>query len=204
MARNYGASFTEGEAADIVRRWRDVNPWARRYWDDTWEAALWCMANPDTPRAVGDRLTYVYLSDYMRGTLVCILPDGRPLLYPVIRWERRERKDKATGRVEVKDQLTYRRGYGRAALWYGTLVENAVQAVAGSLLRHAIWRLGRDWPQLVVGHTHDEVIGSIDTQDVAAGLAALEHAMLDLPPWAAGLPVSCEASESFYYTKTID
>lgn len=204
MARNYGASFTDGEAADIVRRWRDVNPWARRYWDDTWEAALWCMANPDTPRAVGDRLTYVYLKDYMRGTLVCILPDGRPLLYPVIRWESRERKDKQTGKVEVKDQLTYRRGYGRASLWYGTLVENAVQAVAGSLLRHAIWRLARDWPQLVVGHTHDEVIGLVPTQDVAAGLKALEHAMLDLPPWAEGLPVSCEASESFYYTKTID
>jgi hypothetical protein len=57
---------------------------------------------------------------------------------------------------------------------------------------------------LVVGHTHDEVIGLVPTQDVAAGLKALEHAMLDLPPWAEGLPVSCEASESFYYTKTID
>ena len=204
MARNYGASFTEGEAADIVRRWRDVNPWARRYWDDTWEAALWCMANPDVPRAVGDRLTYIYLKEYMRGTLVCILPDGRPLLYPVIKWERRERKDKITGKIEVKDQLTYRRGYGRAALWYGTLVENAVQAVAGSILRHALWRLDRDWPQLVVGHTHDEIIGLVPTQDVAAGLKALEHAMLDLPSWADGLPISCEASESFYYTKTID
>jgi DNA polymerase len=204
MARNYGASFTEGEAGDIVRRWRDVNPWARRYWDDTWEAALWCMANPDVPRAVGDRLTYVYLKDYMRGTLVCILPDGRPLLYPVIRWESRERKDKLTGKVEVRDQLTYRRGYGRAALWYGTLVENAVQGVAGSLLRHVIWRLNRDWPQLIVGHVHDECIGLVDLPDVAAGLEALERAMLDLPAWADGLPISCEASESFYYTKTID
>ncbi len=204
MARNYGASFTEGEAADIVRRWRDTNPWARAYWDDTWEAAIWCMHNPSQPRAVGKRLTYVYLPDYMHGTLVCILPDGRPLLYPVLRWERRERKDKITGKVEVKEQLTYRRGYGRAALWYGTLVENAVQAVAGSLLRHAITRLVAEQPQLVVGHTHDEIIGLVDLQDVAAGREAIETAMLDLPPWAEGLPVACEASESFYYTKTID
>lgn len=204
MARNYGASFTDTEAGDIVRRWREVNPWARRFWDDVWEAALWCMHNPDAPRAVGAHLTYIYLPEYMHGTLVCMLPDGRPLLYPVIKWERRERRDKITGKVEVKEQLTYRRGYGRAALWYGTLVENAVQAVAGSLLRHAIWRLHRDWPQLVVGHTHDEVIGEVDEQDVAAGREALRDAMLDLPPWADGLPVAAEGTDSFYYTKTVD
>lgn len=204
MARNYGASFTDGEAGDIVKAWRETNPWAGKYWEDTWEAALWCMHNPGAPRAVGTRLTYVYLPEYMHGTLVCMLPDGRPLLYPVIRWEKREKKDKITGKVEVKEQLTYRRGYGRAALWYGTLVENAVQAVAGSLLRHAIWRLGFEAPQLVVGHTHDEVICEANEQDVADGLKRLERAMLDLPEWAEGLPVACEATESFYYTKTVD
>ena len=204
MARNYGASFTEGEAGDIVKRWRSNNPWAVAYWEDTWEAALWCMHNAGAPRAVGSRLTYVYLPDYMHGTLVCLLPDGRPLLYPVIRWERRERKDKITGKIEVKEQLTYRRGYARAALWYGTLVENAVQAVAGSILRHAIWAMERDNPQVVVGHTHDEVIGLVGLQDVAAGRKALEDAMLNLPDWASGLPIACAADESFYYTKTID
>ena len=204
MARNDGASFTDGEAADIVKRWREVNPWARRFWDDVWEAAIWCMHNPGSPRAVGKHLTYIYLPEYMHGTLVCILPDGRPLLYPVIKWERRERRDKVTGKVEVKEQLTYRRGYGRAALGYGTVVENAVQAVAGSILRHAILRLSELWPQLVVGHTHDEVIGEVDVQDVAAGLEVMRGAMLDLPPWAAGLPLSAEATDSFYYTKTVD
>lgn len=204
MARNYGAAFTETEAGDIVKRWRGGNAWAVAYWEDTWEAALWCMHNPGVPRAVGSRLTYVYLKEYMHGTLVCLLPDGRPLLYPVIKWERRERKDKITGKIEVKDQLTYRRGYGRAALWYGTLVENAVQAVAGSILRHAIWRMERDHPQILVGHVHDECIGLVPEQDVAAGRAALVNAMVDLPPWAEGLPIACAADESFYYSKTID
>lgn len=204
MARNYGAAFTETEAKTIVSRWRDTNPWARAYWDDTWEAVIWCMHNPGVARAVGDHLTYVYLKEYMHGTLVCMLPDGRPLLYPVLKWERRERKDKFTGKIEVKDQLTYRRGYGRAALWYGTIVENAVQAVAGSILRHAISALHETWPQLVVGHTHDEIIGLVDTQDAAAGLEAMEGAMLNLPAWSNGLPLSAAATQSLYYTKTID
>jgi DNA polymerase len=204
MARNYGAAFTDDEAGDIVEKWRATNPWARRYWDDTWEAAIWCMHNPNQLRPVGNHLHYVYLPDYMHGTLACLLPNGEPLLYPMLRWEMRERKDKLTGKVEVREQLTYRRGYGRAALWYGTLVENAVQAVAGALLKWALLRLSQTHPQLVVGHTHDEVIAMCSIPDVADGRAALEHAMLDLPEWADGLPVACEASESFYYTKTID
>lgn len=204
MARNYGASFTDDEAGGIVHAWRATNPWARRYWDYTWEAVIWCRHYPNQLRAVGSRLSYVYLPDYMHGTLACILPNGEPLLYPMLRWEMRERKDKATGKVEVREQLTYRRGYGRAALWYGTLVENAVQAVAGALLKNALLCLHRSHPRLVVGHTHDEVIALTKTQDVADGLEALEHAMLASPDWARGLPLSCEASQSFYYTKTID
>lgn len=204
MSRNYGVAFTEGEAKEIVAAWRASNPWARAYWDATWEAVIWCMQNPNQAVAVGSRLTYIYLPDYMRGTIVCMLPDGRPLLYPSIKWESRERKDKLTGKLTVKDQLTYRRGYGRSALWYGTFVENAVQGVAGSLLRHSLERLTREHPQLVVGHTHDEIIACAPLQDVAAGREALERAMLDLPDWAEGLPMACEVSESFYYTKTID
>lgn len=204
MARNYGAAFTDAEAGDIVERWRATNPWARRYWDDTWEAAIWCMHNPNQLRAVGAHLHYVYLPDYMHGTLACLLPNGEPLLYPMLRWEQRERKDKLTGKIEVREQLTYRRGYGRAALWYGTLVENAVQAVAGALLKNALLCLHETHPQLVVGHTHDEVIGMCPVPDVADGRVAMERAMLNLPDWGAGLPVACEASESFYYTKTID
>lgn len=492
MSRNYGVAFTEGEAKDIVSVWRATNPWALAYWDATWSAVIWCMQNPNQAVAVGSRLTYIYLPDYMRGTVVCMLPDGRPLLYPSIKWESRERKDKLTGKITVKDQLTYRRGYGRSALWYGTFClgadtlvlaqrgwvpivdvsrgdllwdgvewvahgglvyqgdketlsldgiymtpdhevltddgwkqagacdglnraavrmpdgykasseggpkgpvcpsggvvdpalrlrvgdgrrrggsrrgaegecgsvrkeghfggpfdardveapslrgvaqherplpftfapcmaqlrrawdhglrgvgsvlrgvlggygadlcgwfanraggqrsgilpnqlhmgygrtaggqssdqprrrlpsgvgsvggegsdptvsveqepvydisdcgprsrfvvlgasgplivhncENAVQGVAGSLLRHSLERLTREQPQLVVGHTHDEIIACAPLQDVAAGREALEHAMLDLPDWAEGLPMACEVSESFYYTKTID
>ncbi len=204
MARNYGASFSDDEAADVVEKWRATNPWARRYWDDTWEAVIWCMHHHNQLRPVGNHLHYVYLPDYMHGTLACLLPNGEPLLYPMLRWEMRERKDKLTGKVEVREQLTYRRGYGRATLWYGTLVENAVQAVAGALLKNALLRLSLSHPQLVVGHTHDEVIGLCPIPDVADGRAALERAMLELPDWATGLPISCEASESFYYTKTID
>lgn len=204
MARNYGASFTETEAGDIVKRWRSNNTWAVAYWEDTWEAALWCMHNPGEARAVGSRLTYVFLPEHMNGTLVCMLPDGRPLLYPTIKWERRERKDKLTGKVEVKDQLTYRRGYARSGVWAGTLVENAVQAVAGSILRHAIWRVEKEMPDLACFHTHDELGLIVANQEAPCAADKLVEIMTDNPPWLDGLPLSAEVSTSVYYTKTID
>jgi hypothetical protein len=40
-----------------------------------------------------------------------------PTDYRVLRWEQRERKDKLTGKIEVREQLTYRRGYGRSVRW---------------------------------------------------------------------------------------
>lgn len=204
MARNYGASFAEEEATEIVSNWRAANPWARAYWDATWSAVIECMHNPSQPTQVGSRLTYMYEAGLMGGTMICILPCGRPLLYPSIRWEEREKKDRTTGKTTTEEALTYRRGRNRAPLWYGTFVENAVQAVAGSLLRHAITRLVEEQPQLVVGHTHDEIIACVNAQDVAAGREVLETAMLDLPAWAEGLPVAAEATESRYYTKTLD
>lgn len=202
MARAYGASFTEDEADGIVKRWRERNPWAVEFWHAVWETVQWCLDNPNQPKGVG-RVVYYYSDTYRNGTLVCILPCGRPLLYPTIRWAETERKDKKTGKTEKRTALTYRRGRGRSVVWYGTFVENIVQGVAGSLLRAALLRLVDEHPHLVVGHTHDEIIGMTDAQDVADGRAALERAMLEAPAWADGLPLAAEALDFDYYTKTI-
>ena len=203
MARAYGASFTEAEASEIVQKWREKNQWAVKFWHSVWDTAMWCLDNPGQPRQVG-RVCYLYDPAYRRGTLICVLPCGRPLFYPSIRWKDVERADKKTGKKETRKQLTYKRGRARATLWYGTLVENIVQGVAGSLLRDALLRLETEAPQLVVGHTHDEVIGMTDVLDAAAGREALERVMLTAPAWAEGLPLAAEASVSDYYTKTID
>lgn len=203
MARIYGASFTEEEAEAAVRGWRDSNPWAKRFWSEVWDAAQFCMENPGHSRAAG-RAMYVYDNDYMGGTLFAVLPCGRALLYPRIRWENRETKDRATGAVVEKMQLTYRRGRGRAVLWVGVLVENLVQAFAGSLLRHALWRLDKEMPEAVIAHTHDEIICMCKDEDAVSVRARLEALMKEPPEWAEGLPLSAESVVCPYYSKTVD
>jgi DNA polymerase len=203
MARIYGASFTDEEAESAVRGWRDANPWAKRFWGEVWDAAQYCMENPGQSRAAG-RALYVYDKTYMGGTLFAVLPCGRALLYPRIRWENRETKDRSTGKTVEKLQLTYRRGRGRAVLWVGVLVENLVQAFAGSLLRHALWRLDKEEPGLVVGHTHDEIVCMCSSGEAARVKRALESVMGVAPEWADGLPLAAESVVSEYYTKTAE
>jgi DNA polymerase len=203
MARAYGASFTEEEAQEIVDGWRGTNKWAVRFWDQVWQAVLWCMENPGQPREAG-RMTYVYDADYMRGTLFAVLPGGRPLIYPSLRWQEVERKDKKTGEVSSRVSLTVRRARARLPLSFLDLVNNGVQGVAASLLRAVLVRL-EDEPLLTtVLTTHDEVICLVREADLEAAQARLREIMLELPEWAAGLPVAAEVSENSWYSKCVD
>jgi DNA polymerase len=203
MARAYGASFTEEEAQEIVDGWRGTNKWAVQFWDRVWQAVLWCMENPGQPREAG-RMTYVYDADYMRGTLFAVLPGGRPLIYPSLRWQEVERKDKKTGEVSSRVSLTVRRARARLPLSFLDLVNNGVQGVAASLLRAVLVRL-EDEPLLTtVLTTHDEVICLVRESDLEAAQAQLREIMLELPEWAAGLPVAAEVSENSWYSKCVD
>lgn len=220
MAVAYGISITEAEAQVVVDKWRENNRWARAFWDALWSAFLAAMENPETPQEVG-RVVYMFDPDYMGGTVFCFLPDGRPLVYPGVKWLKREREDRE-GNVTERTELTYKRGYDRRSLWYGVLAENITQAVAGSLLRDCLWRLSPAeeidgemllpediWlsdPAVVIGHTHDEIIAETDDDEGAVQQAEeeLEHAMSENPDWAEGLPLVAEVSSNWYYTKVVD
>jgi DNA polymerase len=203
MARNYGVAFTEDEAKAVVKGWREANPWAKHYWDDSWEAVLRALDNPETECKAG-RVTYVFVPDYRKGTLFGILPDGRALLYPSIRFERRDVKNKFTGEIETKVQLTYRRGRARAVIWYGTLVENATQGICGSLLRWVIREYEETWPGLLTFHTHDEIGLMARVDEVAVAAERLSKLMSTGPSWVAGFPLAAVADVHDWYTKTLD
>jgi len=200
MARGYGASFTEDEAVDIVDRWRDENKWAVRFWNQMWEGVLWCMENPGLPREVG-RVTLVFDADYMRGTLFIVLPCGRPLLYPGLRWQEVERKDKKTGEVSVRMALTVRRARARLPLTYLDLCNNITQGTAASLLRRALVLVEEEPLLETVLATHDETVCLCDTARLDAARSRLVEIMLDLPDWAEGLPLAAEATVGAWYSK---
>ena len=126
MARNYGVYLSDKVALEVIAKWRSANGWALTFWGKSnrnesygiWGAICEAIANPDTIHEAG-RVAYAFDSTYLGGTLFCALPCGRLLTYPQCKWEWREVEDKKTKKVEEKFQLTYRKGYGRSAMWYG-------------------------------------------------------------------------------------
>jgi DNA polymerase len=227
MGVTYGVYVDVPTATEVVRKWRELNQWAVDFWgkhgrngsSGLWGAANSAIEQPDCAFEAG-RVAFVYDRSYLGGTLFMALPDGIKLLaYPGVKWEWREVENKKTKKLEDRYQLTFRKGYGRSALWYGKLAENATQAVAALVLKRTLKRLDNadafigdgedvfmplaDWMPTVM-HTHDEVLTQCDEADADEAGVILQDEMERNDDWDAGLPLKAEIKASFYYTKAGD
>lgn len=140
MAVGYGLHYDEASAQKVVDIWRENNPWAKRFWDELKEAFFAAYENPGNAYSAG-RVTYIYDPDYHGGTIFCVLPCGRLLSYPNLRYREVERTDRVTGDTYTVKTLTYRKGYKWGAIWHGILAENPTQASAASVLRAKLKQL---------------------------------------------------------------
>lgn len=217
MARNYGVYLSDKVALDVIAKWRKANHWAIMFWGahsrresyGIWGAISNAVEDPESIYEAG-RVAYMFDKKYLGGTLMCALPCGRLLTYPACRWEWRNVENKKTKEVEEKFQLTYNKGYGRSAMWYGKAAENVTQAFAASILRKCLVRIefGRgefadDRPDSaeIVAHTHDEVLMECDEADAMATAQYMKNEMSWVPPFAEGLPLASEITTNWYYTK---
>lgn len=219
MARNYGVYLSDKVALEVIAKWRAANSWAPMFWGahnrresyGLWGAICNAVENPDNIYEAG-RVAYVFDRTYLGGSLMCAMPCGRLLTYPHCKWEWREVENKKTKEKEEKFQLTYNKGYGRTAMWYGKAAENVTQGFAASLLRAFLKRVefGRgefiderpDSFELVM-HTHDEGVGECDEGDAVAAAHYVKKEMSWVPPYAEGLPLAAEVSTNWAYSKNV-
>jgi DNA polymerase bacteriophage-type len=191
MARNYGVTFTEDEAKSIVKRWRNVNPWAEKIWKEFDHAIEMAVKNPGTQFTAG-RVRFKAAKNL--SFLWMKLPSGRRLAYPKPKigpyttpWgEDRAGPTFQTSTVPAKGKPPIRK-HLRGAL----LFQNATQGAAACLLRRSL--IAADKAGLkIIGSIHDEVLGEGPTADGAK----LREIMLDSPNWAKSLPLATD--EEFY------
>jgi len=195
MARSYNIRFSNEEAKLIVDGWRDRNRWARRFGDKCEAAAFSAMRHPMNVYPAG-KLKYQYLPDLMGGTLVCFLPDGRPITYPMAKIVKLEKFGKMT------DTITYLNGMGRKSMWNGLQVENGTQATAASILRQTLVRLEKEEKEAeTVLHTHDEVGAEVPEASARAYADRLHETMVRGFDWTEGLPLAADISMAWWYTK---
>jgi DNA polymerase len=201
MARGYGISLDEEIKQELVNRWRKRNRWAVGYWQKLWDAAINAYKNPNTPYAAG-RVSYFYSSVLMGGTLICVLPDNRPLVYPQFKYGPVEVTDQY-GRKRMRLRASFVKGFSNGAarvdLWHGTLAENATQGTAASVLRGALVNL--DQYHHVVLHTHDEIVSEVYQARQSQTQEELRDAMTTTPDWAQGLPLTVSLAHGPYYSK---
>jgi hypothetical protein len=72
------------------------------------------------------RVGFIFLRDYLGGSLLCRLPSGRLLTYRAIRDELVDITDDDGNVIGRELKLTFARGHGRVALWKGSFVENCI------------------------------------------------------------------------------
>jgi DNA polymerase len=200
MAAAYGLHIPEREARENVERWRQANRWCVDFWAALWDAINRALAEPRVSQRAG-RITYVYLPDYLGGSLLCKLPSGRCLTYRNIRREVVDEEDDDGNVVGRSVQLRFARGYGRVKFWHGMACENVVQAVAADCLRGTLVRLRSYQVRL---HTHDEIL--LETLDGAGKQTALELRLVMQHgfDWSFGLPLMSHETIAPYYTKRED
>jgi hypothetical protein len=181
-------NHSDAQVENFKSQWRSAHPATVRLWRGLESAAHRAIR---TGLSIGvGHLSFV-MED---GTLFMRLPSGRRLAYP----EARLAPGKYGDEVEFKDNAQGKWVDRRA--WYGTLVENAVQAVSRDLLAAAMQRLeAAGYP--VVLHVHDEVVCEVPKWQTGSAEEFL-RLMTELPDWAAGLPIAAKVWTGQRYAKS--
>ncbi|MEG1497562.1 MAG: DNA polymerase [Clostridiales bacterium] len=187
--KSYHIDFTEGEAKDIVAKWRSANKNIVKPWYAVEKAAQ---------RATQDKVTVDVAHGvrfrYAPGILFAELPGGRSLAYQKPRLEIQEKfqKNGLVFNTPKKGTMLKESTYG------GKLVENLVQAIARDCLAVSMMKLTEEGYNIVM-HVHDEVI--IEAPEGTGSVENVTAIMGQPIPWAPRLPLKAAGYECDFYMK---
>jgi DNA polymerase bacteriophage-type len=186
---------SDGEILLNIQEWRRAHLNVVRF-SRGYESACLRTVRTKQPTEFAGRYTRFAFA-FENNALLVTLPSGRCLAYPEARI--------GPGKFENSQQVYFKdnaRGrWTECQAWYGTFVENAVQALSRDLLAAAMHRLEAAGYQIVL-HVHDEIVGEIP---VGFGSAEEFHALMtQLPSWASELPIAAKVWTSPRYVKSKD
>lgn len=196
----HGLTETEWAALRVaIDRWRSAHPHIKQYWNDLDAAAREAVENPGaltTVRNVKFKVVGSFL--WMQ------LPAGRAISFPYPSLRMKEVPWKNDDGTQARKLCVSFKGMNDKSQWvdeymYGGKWSNyATQGSARDILAETLFRLeAAGYP--CVMHVHDEVI--CEVPDDFGSVEEFEALMVELPPWAAGLPVAAEAWSGERYRK---
>lgn len=184
---------TDQHAADLVKAWRQNNPYIVANWRRMQNAMRSAFAGRQRIQCG------MFWFEGFEGRGVMELPGGTYIRYDALqidemggityaaKWRRKQDG-------EVTEQRTH--------LYGGIIVENATQGMSRNIIGENlvdISRLGGDLR--IVMSTHDEIVCVVPKAKVARYTKQIEKIMTTPPEWAPNLPLAVEIHDSERYDK---
>ena len=177
-----GIDLTKGEAAKIIRTYRETYPAI---------VSLWRRAQLMLERMVlGDAV------NLGRKGVLKVVPEKNSILLPSGLYlpyrDLKMAKVKEEGEEgDPKEEYQYKSRYGWNRIYGGKAVENVCQAVARCIIGEQMILIAKRYQ---VTHTVHDAVACIAPEDQAEEAQAyVEECMRWVPDWAEGLPVNCES-----------
>ena len=185
LANKESKTIPENKVSELIKRWRSTHSHIVDLWKNLELAATNAILNPKS--------TYrCQVVDFFteKGTLVCVLPSGRRLVY----------RDAHMRNGQIHFMGAYKENWVLKNTYGGKLTENIVSAICRDLMGHAMISVQADYQ--IVLTVHDEIVTYIHNDRCHKNIVSeFEKAITVLPTWAEGFPLIAEGWVGKRYRK---
>ena len=174
--KNFGFDMELDEARRVIKIYRDTNDQINRLWRDA-QNILTGLSRGDEKNPLGvDGLIWSYPEESALR-----LPSGLLLRYDDLK---AEQTDKGY-------EFNYKTRRGRTRIYGGKVIENVCQAIARCIIGEQMLEVAKRYK--VVLTVHDSIVCCVPDAETGEAKDYIERCMREVPEWAYGLPVDCEA-----------
>tara|TARA_R110000765_G_scaffold206046_1_gene310986 strand:+ start:69 stop:1898 length:1830 start_codon:yes stop_codon:yes gene_type:complete len=174
--KNFGFDMELDEARRVINIYRDTNDQINRLWRDA-QNILTGLSRGDEKNPLGvDGLIWSYPEESALR-----LPSGLLLRYDDLK---AEQTDKGY-------EFNYKTRRGRTRIYGGKVIENVCQAIARCIIGEQMLEVAKRYK--VVLTVHDSIVCCVPDAETGEAKDYIERCMREVPEWAYGLPVDCEA-----------
>ncbi len=198
-AAMFGRDLSQTLSEKAVKTFRQVNFKIPALWRAFDNAAKEAIQNPGKVVQANPKVKFAFTNKPGFPALVMQLPSGHNLIYP--HPQVKPTKKVYRGEEYTTDEVSFfgkrLSKWQRIGTYGGSLVENAVQAIAGDLMTHGALEADRQGFRIFM-LVHDQALAEWEPgQDIDDFCKAL----CTLPDWAEGLPLEAEGGLVPFYKK---
>lgn len=173
--KTFGFDMDLDEARRVINIYRDTNYQINRLWRDAQNTIENLQRGDAVSLGVGGLIEAVPDESSLR------LPSGLLLRYDDLRADQ----------TDQGYEYNYRTRRGRTRIYGGKVIENVCQALARCIIGEQMLEVSKRYR--VVLTVHDSIVCCVPDADAEKAKAYVESCMREVPDWAYGLPVDCEA-----------